>query len=85
MVEKSYSEAAEIFEELGDFKNSENLAKEAREKEEEQKKEEAKVAEIQRVCDEATAYYEEGNIEDAVNKLSSIEGNDKSEKPPASA
>ena len=80
MVEKSYSEAAEIFEELGDFKNSENLAKEAREKEEEQKKEEAKVAEIQRVCDEATAYYEEGNIEDAVNKLSSIEGNDKSEK-----
>ena len=42
MVEKSYSEAAEIFEELGDFKNSENLAKEAREKEEEQKKDDKK-------------------------------------------
>ena len=43
MVEKSYSEAAEIFEELGDFKNSENLAKEAREKEEEQKKEDTNI------------------------------------------
>ena len=42
MVEKSYSEAAEIFEELGDFKNSENLAKEAREKKKKQNATETK-------------------------------------------